>query len=155
MPQLTITAVGTIGTEPNYVHTAEGAHITSFRLAVTERRFDDKERAWKDADTTWLTVTAFKQLALNVKESMHKGDRVLVTGRARLRDWQDDKGRTGSTLSVVADALGHDLLWGTTDYKRRQASGAGSGEGAAAEPEPAPSGGDWGAPAPAEADLPF
>jgi single-strand DNA-binding protein len=154
MPQLTVTAIGTIGTDPNYVHTAEGAHITSFRLAVTERRFDEKERTWKDTDTSWLTVTAFKQLALNVKESLHKGDRILVTGRARLRDWQDDKGRSGTTLNVVADALGHDLLWGTTEYRRRQPSAA-AVDGSGAAPEPVPAGGDWGAPPSAEDDLPF
>ncbi|WP_210480937.1 single-stranded DNA-binding protein [Naasia sp. SYSU D00948] len=150
---MTLTAVGTVGTDPKYVRTAEGAHITTFRVVVQERRFDEKERTWKDGAASWLTVTTFGKLALNAKESIHRTDRILVTGRATLRDWQDEKGRSGSTLDVVADAVGPDLLWGTATYTRRPA-----GEPAA---EPVPSagapaqGGDWGAPAPAEADPPF
>ncbi len=153
MAQMTLTAVGTVGTEPNYVRTAEGAHVTTFRVVVQERKFDEKDRTWKDGDSSWLTVTAFGKLALNVKDSIHKRDRILVTGKAKLRDWQDEKGRSGSTLGVVADAIGPDLLWGTTSYTRRA---NGDAQGASSELEPASSGGgDWGAPAPAEDDLPF
>ena len=149
---MTLTAVGTVGTEPNYVRTAEGAHITTFRVVVQERKFDEKDKSWKDGDASWLTVTAFGKLALNVKESIHKRDRILVTGKAKLRDWQDEKGRSGSTLGVVADAIGPDLLWGTTTYSRRSAI-EGQDTGGSADPVPAGSGGDWGAPA--EDDLPF
>jgi single-strand DNA-binding protein len=160
---MTLTAVGTVGTEPKYVRTAEGAHITTFRIVVQERRFDDKERAWKDGPASWLTVTTFGKLALNAKESIRKTDRILVTGRATLRDWQDDKGRSGTTLDVVADAVGPDLLWGTASYSRRTSS-AEAPDGPSAPSGPAsaePQGGDWGAPVPAgasvgaDADLPF
>jgi single-strand DNA-binding protein len=151
--QMTLTAVGTVGTEPKYVRTAEGAHITTFRIVVQERKFDDKERAWKDGPASWLTVTTFGKLALNAKESIRKADRILVTGRATLRDWQDEKGRSGSTLDVVADAVGPDLLWGTASYTRR--ASAETPEGSAPPADSETQGGDWGAPPPTDGDLPF
>ena len=42
---------------------------------------------------------------------------MVVSGRVRIRDWEHDSG-SGTSVEVEADALGHDLLWGTTTYTR-------------------------------------
>ncbi|MDM4764351.1 single-stranded DNA-binding protein [Galbitalea sp. SE-J8] len=113
----TITVVGFIATEPRHLVTNEGLPITSFRLASTARRFDRSKNEWVDGDTNWFTVTAFRQLALNANASLQKGHRVVVAGRLRVRGWEAGD-KTGTTVEIDADAIGHDLLWGTSKFVR-------------------------------------
>ncbi len=113
--QLTLT--GLIATTPRHIVTAEGLAITSFRLASQQRRYDKQAQAWADADTNWYTVTAFRELAINSAKSLNKGDRVVTVGRLKVKDWSNDD-RSGTTVEVEADSLGHDLHWGTTEYQR-------------------------------------
>ena len=113
----TVTAAGIIATTPRHIKTEEGLDITSFRLASNRRRYDDELQQWVDVDTNWYTVVAFRALAANAEKSLNKGDRVVVSGRVRIRDWEHDSG-SGTSVEVEADALGHDLLWGTTTYSR-------------------------------------
>jgi single-strand DNA-binding protein len=116
----TVTAAGIVATTPRHVQTDEGLDITSFRLASNRRRYDDELQQWVDVDTNWYTVVAFRALAANAEKSLRKGDRVVVSGRVRIRDWEHDSG-SGTSVEVEADALGHDLLWGTTTYTRSSA----------------------------------
>jgi len=113
--QLTLT--GLIATTPRHIVTSEGLAITSFRLASQQRRYDRAQGAWADADTNWYTVTAFRGLAVNASQSLNKGDRVVAVGRLKVRDWSNDD-RSGTSVEVEADSLGHDLHWGTTAYQR-------------------------------------
>ena len=86
----TVTAAGVIATTPRHIQTDEGLDITSFRLASNRRRYDDELQQWVDVDTNWYTVVAFRALAANAKKSLKKGDRVVVSGRVRIRDWEHD-----------------------------------------------------------------
>jgi single-strand DNA-binding protein len=113
--QLTLT--GLIATTPRHIVTSEGLAITSFRLASQQRRFDKDSGAWADADTNWYTVTAFRELAINSAQSLNKGDRVVTVGRLKVKDWSNDD-RSGTTVEVEAESLGHDLHWGTSEYHR-------------------------------------
>ncbi len=113
----TIHLTGLIATTPRHVVTSEGLPITSFRLASSQRRFDRSTEKWIDVDTNWYTVTAFRQLAVNSQVSLNKGDRITVAGRLRIRDWQTDD-RTGTTVEIEAETVGHDLFWGTSTYVR-------------------------------------
>ena len=113
----TITLIGFVATAPKHLITGEGLPITSFRLASTQRRFDRAQGRWSDGDTNWYTVTTFRQLAINIVNSVTKGDRVVVTGRLRIRAWEVGD-RSGTNVDVEADAVGHDLSWGTTAFTR-------------------------------------
>ncbi|MEO7350178.1 MAG: single-stranded DNA-binding protein [Terrimesophilobacter sp.] len=113
----TMTITGLVATTPRHIITAEGLAVTSFRLASNLRRFDRKRNEWVDAGTNWYTVSSYRQLALNVVASVHKGDRVLVTGRLRIREWGDGD-KKGLNIDLDADALGHDLSWGKSTFAR-------------------------------------
>jgi single-strand DNA-binding protein len=112
-----ITLTGIVATEPRALTTQEGLAITSFRLASTQRRFDRVQEKWVDGDTNWYSITTFRQLATNSAVSVKKGERVLVTGRLRIRDWESG-GKAGTNIDIEADALGHDLSWGTANFSR-------------------------------------
>lgn len=118
-----ITLTGLVATAPRHIVTGEGLPITSFRLASTQRRFDRSKERWIDGDTNWYTITAFRQLAINSAGSIGKGDRIVVAGRLRIREWENGE-RTGTNIDVEADAIGHDLGWGTSVYSRSISSSA-------------------------------
>ncbi len=117
----TISVTGLVATTPRHLVTSDGLPITSFRLASTQRRYDRSQQKWVDAETNWFTVTCFRQLATNIIGSIDKGQRVVVTGRLRIRDWKTDE-KAGTNVEIDAEALGHDLSWGTAVFTRSIAS---------------------------------
>lgn len=113
----TITLTGLVATRPRNLVTASGLAICSFRLASAQRRFDRAESKWIVTDTNWYTISTFRQLAQNVAGSLEKGDRVVVTGRLRIKEWTSGE-KSGVTIEVDADGIGHDLFWGTSTWVR-------------------------------------
>lgn len=91
--------------------------ITSFRLASTRRR-RDRAGQWADGETTWLNVTCWRNLAVNVADSVAKRDRVVVHGRLRVRKYNASDGAERLSVEVEADSVGHDLAYGTSVYTR-------------------------------------
>ncbi len=116
-----ITVSGLVATSPRHLVTADGLPITSFRLAAAHRRYDKAARRWIESDTNWFTVSSFRQLATNSSSSLNKGDRVVVTGKLKIRDW-DNGDRSGTSVEIEADAIGHDLSWGTAEFVRTTVS---------------------------------
>ena len=86
-------------------------------MASTHRKFDRTTKKWVDGETNWYTITAFRQLAINVAGSVSKGERVVVSGKLRVRDW-DNGERAGTSVEIEAEAIGHDLTWGTSTFTR-------------------------------------
>jgi single-strand DNA-binding protein len=164
----TITIIGNVATQPELKHTAGGVAITTFRVASGQRRFDRATGAWIDNGTNWYSVSAFRGLGENTHRSIHKGDRVVVTGRLRLRSW-DTGVKSGTTAEIDAEAIGHDLLWGTTVFHKSNRTGAaapvdpqatwepddaGAAEESGDDTQPATMAvGDWGAPVSAPDDA--
>ncbi|WP_182045712.1 single-stranded DNA-binding protein [Curtobacterium sp. ME26] len=113
----TITVCGIVATEPRHLVTDTGIAISSMRLASPSRRWDRSTSSWTSGTTNWFTVTAFRSLAANVHKSLKKGDRIVVTGRVRIRTWERD-GRGGTSVEIDAEGIGHDLAWGISNWIR-------------------------------------
>lgn len=112
-----ITVAGLVATTPRHLVTQDGLPITSFRLAASSRRYDRQQAKWVDGETNWYTVTSFRQLAINSSTSINKGERILVSGRLHVRDW-DNGERAGTSVEIEADHMGHDLMWGSASFTR-------------------------------------
>lgn len=112
-----VTISGLVATTPRHLITQDGLPITSFRLASSQRRFDREQNKWIDGETNWFTITGFRQLAINLSTSVQKGERIIVTGRLKIRDW-DNGERAGTSVEVEAEHVGHDLFWGTSVFTR-------------------------------------
>ncbi|MEY3406653.1 MAG: hypothetical protein RLZZ556_725 [Actinomycetota bacterium] len=113
----TYSVSGLVATTPRHLVTQDGLPITSFRLAASVKKFDREKNRWVDAETNWFTVTSFRQLAINTATSISKGDRVVVMGRLRVRDW-DNGERAGTSVEIEAENIGHDLVWGSSTFVR-------------------------------------
>jgi single-strand DNA-binding protein len=111
------TTTGLVATTPRYLKTIEGTDICSFRLASGYKRFDRTKMDWVEGETNWFTITAFGTLAINVASSISKGDRIIVSGTLRVRDW-DNGEKSGTSVEVEADTIGHDLVWGQSTFTR-------------------------------------
>ena len=118
-----ITIVGNIAGDPRHTHTPSGIPITTFRVASAPRRFDRTTEKWVDGETSWYSVSAFRALAINTAASLQRGERVIVSGRLRIRTWESGE-RSGTTAEIDAEAIGHDLLWGTSRFERAGARDA-------------------------------
>jgi len=116
----TITVSGIVATPPELRRSSAGVPIASFRLAAGQRRYDRATNTWVDNGTNWYRVSAFRALAENGIASLRKGDRVLVSGKLRVRDW-DNGVKSGTDVDIEADAIGHDLRWGTSRFARPEA----------------------------------
>lgn len=112
-----ISVTGNIATEPDYKRTPSGLAITNFRLVTSERRFDRATGAWVDGARNFYSIATFRSLAEHAFTSLKKGDRVVVSGRLRVRDW-DAGAKHGTSVEIDADSVGHDLLWGTTTFHK-------------------------------------
>lgn len=155
----TITITGNVATAPERRTTASGIPVTTFRVAAGQRRFDKESEKWVESATNWYTVSAFRALGEHAYMSLHRGERVIVTGRLRLRDWETPTKR-GTSAEIDADAVGHDLLWGTSVFRRFEQGApgqTGASESWSVDAAPAEAGKDddgWNAPglAPAETE---
>ena len=118
MNETMVTLVGHVATEPALRITTGGARVTSFRLASTERRFDKGVNDWRDAYTTFFTVTTWRTMAENVCTSVKKGQPVVVHGRLRDSSYEAKDGQWRTVLEVEAFALGHDLSRGISKFTK-------------------------------------
>ena len=113
----TITVTGNIATPPEQRRTAGGVAITTFRVASGQRRYDNATSSWTDSGTNWYNVSTYRRLADHAMASLHKGDRVVLTGRLRVREW-DTGTKKGIAVEIDADSIGHDLLFGTSRFEK-------------------------------------
>jgi len=115
MRETEITLRGVVITEPA-TRQAGDAQVTNFRLAATPRYFDRRQQAWVDGEPVYVTVSSWRNLAVNVAASVVKRDRVVVAGRVRTPQYVVD-GVRRSGLVVEADTIGHDLGYGTASFQ--------------------------------------
>lgn len=108
-----ITVTGNITAPPTRQETGGGVPMVTFGLASTERRVENG--AWIDGHTNFYNVSVFRSLAENAYASLEKGQRIIVTGRIRVRRWEAN-GRTGTSVDLEATSVGPDLLFGVATF---------------------------------------
>jgi single-strand DNA-binding protein len=141
-----VTVVGNLVDDPDLRFTSGGQAMARLRLANSRRWQDRASGEWKE-ESSFFTVTAWRDLADNASQSLRKGMRVIVTGRLQQRSWETPEGDKRSVVEIVADEIGPSLRWATVDVSRNPrreggpADGGRQGGGGAA-PAPAPAGDD-------------
>ena len=118
MGDVQVTVVGYVGTDIDYREGNGTGARAMFRVGSTPRFYDRNQGAWRDQETVWLTVQAWRTLAQNVMSSVRKGEPVIVVGKLRAHAWKDDEGEIRRRHVLEATSVGHDLTRGTSAYLR-------------------------------------
>lgn len=111
-----VTFQGWVGGDVVHRETKEGS-VVNFRVGSTPR-IRRRSGEWVDGQTSWFAVSCWRTLADNVRDSVKKGDPVLVHGRLRADVWKREDGQSSTTYVVDALFVGHDLNRGTTAFLR-------------------------------------
>ena len=119
-----VTIVGNLTDDPELRYTPNGAAVAKFRVAVN-RRYKDQSGEWKDGDTSYFTVNAWRTLAENVAESLTRGANVIVVGRLQQRSWENQEGEKRTVIEIEADEIGPSLRWATAKVEKQGRSGGG------------------------------
>ena len=119
-----IIITGNLTDDPELRYTPNGAAVVKFRVAVN-RRYKDEAGNWKDGETSYFTVNAWRTLAENVAESLTRGTRVVVAGRLQMRSWETQEGDKRTVVEIEADEVGPSLRWATAKVERQGRSGGG------------------------------
>ncbi|HWD47251.1 MAG TPA: single-stranded DNA-binding protein [Actinomycetota bacterium] len=117
--------VGNLVEDPELRFTSNGTPVANLRVAVTQRILDGG--TWRDGQTSFFRVNAWRETATHLAESLCKGDRVVVLGRLRQRSWETPDGERRSVAEIEADEVGASLKWATARIERVATSARGEG----------------------------
>lgn len=110
--------VGYVGTDVDYRRVGSGTDLSTFRLATTPRRWDRNQRAYVDGTTSWITVQCWRALAIHVRDSIRRGDPVMVAGKLKTEEWVGKDGEHNSRFILEAGNVGHDLARGVSRFTK-------------------------------------
>ena len=127
----TITVIGNLTDDPELRFTPSGAAVAKFRVASTPRFMDRATNEWKDGEPLFLACTVWRQAAEHVAESLHRGARVIVSGRLKQRSYETREGEKRTVVELDVDEIGPSLRYATAKVqKMSRSSGGGGGFGA-------------------------
>ena len=96
-----VVLIGNLTRDPELTHTASGAAVASFGLAVNRKYKQGDE--WKE-DVCFVDITTWDNQAENCSKYLSKGSPVFVEGRLNFRSWEKD-GEKRNKLDVVASLV--------------------------------------------------
>jgi len=114
---INITITGNLTGDPELKFTAAGVPVATFTVASNER-FKDGTGEWQDGPTSFVRVNAWRDLAEHIAESLAKGDRVMVAGTLRQRDYETKEGEKRSVWEVHAAEVGAALRYATVKVSK-------------------------------------
>ena len=123
-----ITIVGNLTADPELRYTQSGIPVVNLTVAETPRFFDRKSNEWKDGDASFFRGTAWRTHAEHIHASFSKGQRVIVTGPVRQRNYEDREGNKRSSFEIEVDEIGPSVKYGVTTFTRSATGNNGSGE---------------------------
>ncbi len=123
-----ITIIGNVTRDPELRFTASGQATANFGMAVNRRWQNRQTNEWEEA-VSFFNVVTWRELAENAAESLHKGTRVIVTGRLEQRSWETPDGEKKSVIDIVADEIGPSLRWASAQVIRNERRGSDDGPG--------------------------
>ena len=116
--EIAVTMVGNLTGDPETRSTGSGITVTNFSVASTPRKFDRDSNDFKDGETIFLKVTAWRKLGENVQESLKKGSRVIVVGRLTQKRYENKEGQQVVTMELEAEDVAASLAFATAELTK-------------------------------------
>ncbi|HXG26262.1 MAG TPA: single-stranded DNA-binding protein [Candidatus Binatia bacterium] len=99
-----IQIVGNLGRDPELRYTSSGRPVTEFSVAVNQSTKNQQTGEWVEA-TDWFRVSVWGDRGERAAENLRKGNRVLVDGRFRTREYEAKDGQKRISLEITADTV--------------------------------------------------
>lgn len=136
----TITVIGNLTREPEIRYTATGRAVANIGMASSRRYQVNNE--WQE-ETTFFNLTAWGSLGENAAASLHKGDRIIASGRMQSREYEVD-GVKKTAWDLIVDEMGPSVRWARCEIEKVKSEQSGSNSpdrpAAAAKSKPASNG---------------
>jgi single-strand DNA-binding protein len=114
----TITVIGNLVKDPEKKDLGSGKVLAKLRLASTER-VQDASGSWKDGETAFYDVVCWRSLAENVSSSLSKGNRVIVHGKLKYREFDRKDGTKGNAFEIDAIEVGQSLTFKKSSFSNK------------------------------------
>lgn len=118
-----INLVGNLVEDPQirYENEERTRQLVAFRMAVNHGRYDTDGK-WTPRDTLFIEVQCWNRLAANARDTLRKGDAVIVCGELTESTWTQTNAETGELenrrrLRVRATNIGPDLNFRSAQLK--------------------------------------
>lgn len=148
----TVTVSGNLTRDPEVrAVPSSGQSVCSLRIAHNER-FKNAEGEWADR-TSYFDVTIWSGLGEWMGRNLRKGQKVVVSGRLKWREWDGPDGQKRQAVDITADSV--------VPVVREDRGGGGSNGFAARSDVPAdtsdyqPAASGAGRAGPPDEDIPF
>ena len=112
-----ITVVGNLVKDPEVKDLGAGKVLAKLRVASTER-FQDSDGSCKDGDTAFYDVVCWRTLAENVAGSLSKGNKVIVHGKLKYREFLRKDGTKGNAFEIDATDVGQSMSIKTGSFSK-------------------------------------
>ncbi len=118
---------GNVGQGPQITNFENGGKVAQFSLATTERGYKTQDGREIPDVTDWHNIVVKRSgLAGICEQYVKKGSPLLIIGKVRTREYQDNAGQTRYITEIIVEEL--ELLGGGQKHESAPAP----------EPEPAP-----------------
>ncbi len=97
-----LTIIGNLGSDPELRYEPDGTPLTSFAVAVNERRHASGDEQHAQEHVQWFRVFCHGRLAEAAQQSLAKGAAVYVEGPLHVRTFTTREGQKGLSLEVTA-----------------------------------------------------
>ena len=95
---------GRLTRDPDIRATQRGSTVCSFGIANNRSYLDPASNEWKE-EVSYMSVTAFGQLADRLKERIKKGTPVIVEGRLVMNEFTGKDGQQRRELRISANRV--------------------------------------------------
>jgi single-strand DNA-binding protein len=119
------TIIGNLTADPELRFTPSGAAVANLTIASTPRTFDRQSNEWKDGETLFMRCSIWRDAAENVAESLHRGTRVVATGRLKTRSYDTKEGEKRTVIEMDIDEIGPSLRYASAKVTKAERSGSG------------------------------
>ena len=103
------TVVGNVG-DVQLKFTPNGKAVCEVSVAENHNRKNEQTGQWETESTTWRRVSFWENQAEAIANEIQKGDRVIVTGDEKLREYERNDGSKGASLEMRGRHIGKVVL---------------------------------------------
>jgi single-strand DNA-binding protein len=132
-----VTVIGNLVKDPEFKDLGSGKVLAKLRVASTDR-FQDSDGLWKDGDTAFYDVVCWRTLAENVSANLTKGNKVIVHGKLKYREFDRKDGTKGNAFEIDATDIGQSMSFKKSAFTNKTSTNVVNNVVTISEDEPDP-----------------